>query len=60
MRPLAEGEVGPGVTRPSSLIAVARPVMAYVNEIAWANSGIGKAAATLASVDFPEIFRDFR
>ena len=44
----------------ASINAVARPVMAYVNEIAWANSGIGKAAATLAPVDFPEIGRDFR
>ena len=35
-----------------------RPVFAYVNEIGWAHSGIGKPPASLVPVDFPEIGRD--
>jgi|GEM_PF-2087396 len=36
-----------------------RPILAYINELGWANSSIGKASAPLLPVDFPEIGRDF-
>ena len=39
----------------ASIHAVAKPVMAYGNELYWAHSGIGKAPATLLSASFPEI-----
>jgi uncharacterized membrane protein len=35
-----------------------RPLLAYANEIGWANSGIGKPPASLVPVGFPEIGRD--
>jgi hypothetical protein len=35
-----------------------RPLLAYANEIGWANSGIGKPPASLVPVDFAEIGRD--
>jgi uncharacterized membrane protein len=42
----------------ATINAVAQPIMAYVNEIGWAGSGVGRAAAPLQPVDFPEIGRD--
>ena len=36
-----------------------RPIIAYINELGWANSGVGKAPAPLIPVDFPDIGRDF-
>lgn len=42
----------------ATINAVAQPIMAYVNEIGWAGSGVGRAAASLQPVDFPEIGRD--
>lgn len=36
-----------------------RPIIAYINELGWANSGVGKASAPLVPVDFPDIGRDF-
>ena len=42
----------------ATINAVAQPIMAYVNEIGWAGSGVGRAAASLKPVDFPEIGRD--
>lgn len=39
----------------ASIHAVAKPVMAYVNELYWAHSDVGKAPATLLSANFPEI-----
>ncbi len=42
----------------ASVHAVAKPVMAYGNELYWAHSGVGKAPATLLSASFPEIGTD--
>lgn len=42
----------------ATINAVAQPIMAYVNEIGWAGSGVGRAAASLQPVDFPEIGTD--
>jgi len=42
----------------ASVHAVAKPVMAYVNELYWAHSSVGKAPATLLSATFPEIGAD--
>jgi uncharacterized membrane protein len=42
----------------ATINAVAQPIMAYVNEIGWAGSGVGRAAAPLQPVDFPDIGRD--
>ncbi len=42
----------------ASINAVTKPFLAYFNEIAWAGSGVGRAKASLASLDFPEIGRD--
>jgi uncharacterized membrane protein len=42
----------------ASVHAVAKPIMAYVNELYWAHSGVGKAPATLLSANFPEIGGD--
>jgi uncharacterized membrane protein len=42
----------------ATINAVAQPIMAYVNEIGWAGSGVGRAAASLKPIDFPEIGRD--
>jgi uncharacterized membrane protein len=42
----------------ASVHAVAKPIMAYVNELYWAHSGYGKAPATLLSASFPEIGAD--
>jgi uncharacterized membrane protein len=39
----------------ASVHAVAKPIMAYGNELYWAHSGVGKAPATLLSASFPEI-----
>jgi uncharacterized membrane protein len=38
--------------------AVVQPVMAYVNEIGWAGSGVGRPSAALRVVDFAEIGAD--
>jgi uncharacterized membrane protein len=42
----------------ATINAVAQPIMPYVNEIGWAGSGVGRAAASLQPVDFPEIGSD--
>ena len=42
----------------ATINAVVQPVMAYVNEIGWANWGVGRASAPLIPVNFPEIGRD--
>jgi len=42
----------------ASVHAVAKPVIAYANEIFWAQSGHGKAPAALLSANFPEISSD--
>jgi len=42
----------------ASVHAVAKPIMAYGNELYWAHSGVGKAPATLLSASFPEIGAD--
>ncbi len=42
----------------ATINAVAQPIMAYVNEIGWAGSGVGRAPAPLQPVDFPDIGRD--
>ena len=42
----------------ASVHAVAKPIMAYVNELYWAHSDVGKAPATLLSATFPEIGAD--
>ena len=42
----------------ATINAVAQPIMAYANEIGWAGSGVGRAAASLKPIDFPEIGRD--
>lgn len=42
----------------ASIHAVAKPVIAYGNEIYWARSGMGKAPAALLSANFPEIGSD--
>jgi uncharacterized membrane protein len=42
----------------ATINAVAQPIMAYVNEIGWAGSGVGRAAASLQPADFPEIGSD--
>lgn len=55
---LITGSVGQGFAF-ASINAVARPIMAYVNEIAWAHSSIGKAPASLTPVDFADIGPDF-
>jgi hypothetical protein len=39
----------------ASVHAVAKPIMAYGNELYWAHSGVGKAPATLLSASFPDI-----
>jgi uncharacterized membrane protein len=44
----------------ASINAFIYPVIAYVNEISWAHSGIGKAPASLLSANFPDIGRDLR
>ena len=42
----------------ATINALAQPVVAYANEIGWAGSGVGRAAASLQPVDFPEIGDD--
>jgi uncharacterized membrane protein len=54
---LVTGSPGQGFAF-ATLNAMTRPVMAYVNEIAWARSGIGRAPATLVTRDFPAIGRN--
>jgi uncharacterized membrane protein len=44
----------------ATINAVVQPVMAYINEIGWANSGVGRPSAPLTPVNFPEIGRDRR
>lgn len=42
----------------ASVHAIAKPLMAYGNELYWAHSGLGKAPAALLSTNFPEIGTD--
>ena len=42
----------------ASAHAVFKPFLAYGNELFWASSGHGKAAATLLTANFPEIGTD--
>jgi uncharacterized membrane protein len=56
---LITGSVGQSMAF-ATINGLARPVMAYVNEIGWAHSGMGKAPATLLPVEFPEIGPEFR
>ncbi len=42
----------------ATLNSMIYPTIAYLNEIAWARSGIGKAPASLLPAGFPEIGRD--
>jgi hypothetical protein len=42
----------------ATINGVAQPIMAYANEIDCAGSGVGRAAASLQPVDFPDLGRD--
>jgi uncharacterized membrane protein len=42
----------------ATINAVAQPIMAYVNEIGWAGSGVGRPPAPLSPVNFPDLGRD--
>jgi hypothetical protein len=42
----------------ATINGVAQPIMAYANEIGWAGSGVGRAAASRQPVDFPDLGRD--
>jgi uncharacterized membrane protein len=54
---LVTGSVGLGVGN-ASFTAVFKPMVAYANEILWAQAGIGKAPASLLPANFPDIGHD--
>ena len=56
---LVTGSIGQGLGY-ASVNAFIYPVIAYVNEIGWAHSGVGKAPASLLPANFADIGHDLR
>ena len=56
---LVTGSIGQGLGY-ASVSAFIYPVIAYVNEIGWAHSGVGRAPASLLPANFADIGPDLR